>query len=247
VGLFGRIPNPGDLPMLATFISNAFEAGLDKPLRTIAEFMKRFPAAAPDIAMQHWASLRKASRTIRPINLSQPHDKLLAEMIEVHMENVAVGAVASYMRSLKPADRLKETSKFIHKAGTKYPFRLVFSLLMRRVANDDEARILGQMGAIQVHHGSAGSNVVARYFASLHTASISDLFTASQMALDCSRHFGAIHGMTEFVHALERTPKAKRDDAIRDRILNGSLPTFGHPEISAAGRDNHLEADPRPS
>jgi citrate synthase len=103
------------------------------------------------------------------------------------------------------------------------------------------------MGAIQVHHGSAGSNVVARYFASLHTASISDLFTASQMALDCSRHFGAIHGMTEFVHALERTPKAKRDDAIRDRILNGSLPTFGHPEISAAGRDNHLEADPRPA
>ncbi len=89
--------------------------------------------------------------------------------------------------------------------------------------------------------------MVARYFATLHTRSVSDLFTASQMALDCGRHFGAISDMTDFVRVLEKTPKAKRDDAIRGRILKGSLPTFGHPEISAAGRDNHLEADPRPA
>ena len=89
--------------------------------------------------------------------------------------------------------------------------------------------------------------MVARYFASLHTRSISDLFTASQMALDCGRHFGAISDMTDFVRLLEKTPKAKRDDVIRGRILTGNLPAFGHPEISAAGRDNHLEADPRPA
>src|SRR5262249_17626763 len=126
-------------------------------------------------------------------------------------------------------------------------FRVVFSLLLRRVVNQDEARILGQLGAIQVHHGSAGSNMVARYFAALHTRSISDLFCASQIALDCGRHFGAISDMTDFVRLLERTPKAKRDDAIRARILKGSLPTFGHPEIAAAGRENRLEADPRPA
>jgi citrate synthase len=89
--------------------------------------------------------------------------------------------------------------------------------------------------------------MVARYFASLHTRSVSDLFTAGQMTLDCGRHFGAISDMTDFVRVLERTPFSKRDDAIRDRILKGNLPTFGHPEISAAGRDNRLEADPRPA
>jgi len=103
------------------------------------------------------------------------------------------------------------------------------------------------MGALQVHHGSAGSSMVARYLASLHTRSVSDLFTASQMTLDSGRHFGAISDMTDFVRVLEKTPVSKRDDAIRSRILKGNLPTFGHPEISAAGRDNHLEADPRPA
>ncbi len=247
VGLFDRIPGPHDVKLFAKFVSKAFEAGLDKSAREIADFMKSLPDATPDIVMQHWASFRKATRTIGPINAARPPDKLLAEMIEIHMENVAVAAMASYMRSLKPADRMKGTSNFIRRVGTNDPFRLVFSLLLRRVVSDDEVRILGQLGAIQVHHGSAGSSMVARYFASLHTRSVSDLFTASQMALDCGRHFGAISDMTEFVRLLERTPKAKRDDAIRGRILKGSLPTFGHPEISAASRDNHLEADPRPA
>jgi hypothetical protein len=53
--------------------------------------------------------------------------------------------------------------------------------------------------------------------------------------------------MTDFVRLLEKTSEAKRDDTIRARILKGNLPTFGHPEISAAGRDNHMEADPRPA
>jgi len=247
VGLFGRIPGSLDVELFAKFISIAFAAGLDKTVRRIADFMKSFPEITPDIVMQYWASLRKAGQAVGAVNASRRPDGLLAEMIEIHMENVAVASVASYMRSLKPADRVKKTSNFIRRVGTNDPFRLVFSLLLRRAVNDDEFRILGQLGAIQVHHGSAGSSMVARYFASLHTRSVSDLFTASQMALDCGRHFGAISEMTEFVRVLERTPKAKRDDAIRGRILKGSLPTFGHPEISAAGRDNHLEADPRPA
>jgi len=247
VGLFNRTPSPEEAKLFERFLSNTFESGLNKPLKTIAAFMKRFPAATPDIAMQHWAAIRKATRTVGPIHALRPPDKLLAEMIEIHMENVAVAAMASYMRSLKPADRLSGTSKFIRRIGTSEPFRLVFSLLLRRVVNEEEARILGRMGALQVHHGSAGSSMVARYLASLHTRSVSDLFTASQMTLDSGRHFGAISDMTDFVRVLEKTPVSKRDDAIRSRILKGNLPTFGHPEISAAGRDNHLEADPRPA
>lgn len=247
VGLFGRLPVGNESKLLGKFVADSFDAGIERAMKGIAAFMKDYPNASPDIVMQYWASRRKAERKVGQVNSSRPPDQLLAEMIETHMENVAVAGVASYMRGLKPADRVRGTARFIRSVGSSDPFRVVFSLLLRRVANKDEARILGQLGAIQVHHGSAGSNMVARYFATLHTRSISDLFTASQMALDCGRHFGAISDMTDFVHILEKTPKAKRDDVIRGRILKGGLPTFGHPEISAAGRDNHLEADPRPA
>jgi citrate synthase len=155
------------------------------------------------------------------------------------MENVAVAGVASALRAdptgAIPADQISD------------PFQWLFSMLLRRKVNPDETLILGQLGAIQVHHGSAGSNMVTRYFATLHTRSVSDLFTASQMALDCGRHFGAITDMTDFVGDLELTPEPERDNVIRSRILKGSLPTFGHPEIAAAGRENHLEMDPRPA
>jgi hypothetical protein len=89
VGLFDRLPGPRDATLFTKFVSASFEAGLTKSLRTTADFMKRFPKASPDIAMQHWASIRKARRTIGPINALRPPDKLLAEMIEIHMENVA--------------------------------------------------------------------------------------------------------------------------------------------------------------
>jgi citrate synthase len=250
-GLFDRIPDAPAAAQFGRFIANALDAGLNRSLKSVAGFMKSFPDASPDIVMQHCATIRKATRRIGAINGLRPPDKLLAEMIEIHTENVAAAAMSSYMRSLKPADRFKQTARFIHSVqampGNNDAFRLVFSLLLRRVVNDAEARILGRLGAIQVHHGSAGSSMVARYFASLHTRSVSDLFIASQMTLDCGRHFGAISDMTDFVRVLERTPVKKRDDMIRARILAGNLPTFGHPEISAAGRDNHLEADPRPA
>ena len=67
------------------------------------------------------------------------------------------------------------------------------------------------------------------------------------MAMDSARHFGAITDMTEFIGELGRAPAGKRDQLIRDRIIRGNLPTFGHPEIAAAGRSNSMEVDPRPA
>jgi citrate synthase len=160
-------------------------------------------------------------------------------MIEIHLENVAVAGLASTMRV---GGKLPDPKAIVLDA-----FQSFFAMLLQRPVSSDEARILGRLGAIQVHHGSAGSNMVARYLATLHTRSVSDLFTASQMALDCGRHFGAISDMTDFVLVLERTSAPERDGVIRTRILKGNLPTFGHPEIAAAGRENHLEMDPRPA
>jgi citrate synthase len=104
-----------------------------------------------------------------------------------------------------------------------------------------------KFGAIQVHHGSAGSNMVARYLASLHTRSASDLFIAAQMALDCARHFGAITDLTDFVRQLEGEGPGQWDELIRERAFKGNLPAFGHPEIAAAGRSQGMEFDPRPA
>ena len=89
--------------------------------------------------------------------------------------------------------------------------------------------------------------MVARYMATLHTLSVSDFFIASQMALDGARHFGAIHDMSDFVQELETLPAEQRADRIREKMLGGGLPTFGHPEISAAGRGNQVQQDPRPA
>jgi citrate synthase len=238
VGLFGRFPANEEEALFREYLSQSMAAGIQRCFEKTREFMKTFPNASPDIAVQHWASLRKAAGKVGPINASRRPGELLAEMIEIHVENVAVAALASALR----AERAMAMPP-----GVSDPFQLLFSLLLRRAANPDETRILGQLGAIQVHHGSAGSNMVARYFATLHTRSVSDLFTASQMALDCGRHFGAISDMTDFVRDLELTPEPERDNVIRGRILKGNLPTFGHPEIAAAGRENHLEMDPRPA
>ena len=238
VGLFGRVAKSEEAAMFQQHLAESFSQGLARSRQSTTEFMKKFPEAPPDVAIQHWASIRKSARTIGAINLSRQPAELLSEMIEVHMENVAVAGLASSLRAgFDPDTNKHETDAF----------RRFFGMLLRRAVNTDEARILGQLGAIQVHHGSAGSNMVARYFAALHTRSVSDLFTASQMALDCGRHFGAISDMTAFVRVLEGMPESEHDSLIRARILKGNLPTFGHPEIAAAGRENHLEMDPRPA
>jgi hypothetical protein len=67
------------------------------------------------------------------------------------------------------------------------------------------------------------------------------------MALDGARHFGAIHDMSDFVQELEALPADQRADRIREKMLGGGLPTFGHPEIAAAGRGNQVQQDPRPA
>jgi citrate synthase len=239
VGMFGRHPTNQEVSLFREHLTQSMDLGIQRCFEKTREFMKNFPGASPDIAMQHWATLRKAGRKDGQVNSSRPPAELLAEMIDVHMENVAVAGLASAMRANSPMGA--------RVPGATDPFRFLFSMLLRRTANPDENRILGQLGAIQVHHGSAGSNMVARYFAALHTRSVSDLFIASQMALDCGRHFGAISDMSDFVGVLERTPETERDNVIRSRILRGNLPTFGHPEIAAAGRENHLEMDPRPA
>jgi citrate synthase len=142
---------------------------------------------------------------------------------------------------------LRKTNQFVENTFHGDPFRAVFSLLLRHKATLYEARILENLGVIQIHHGSAGSNMVARYLASLHTKSASDIFAAGQMTLDSARHFGAITAMTEFVGQLESASPAHRDALIRQRAMEGNLPTFGHPEIAAAGRANRIEIDPRPA
>ncbi|PYS53507.1 MAG: hypothetical protein DMG13_12120 [Acidobacteria bacterium] len=256
VGLFGRFPTGVEMNLFSGFISRSFASAVDPagPILQLAKLMKTFPETAPDIAMQHGAALRKARYHSRGINTSRSADELLAEMIQVHIENTAVATCASYMRALlQKSPRMTETglvshtTNFIRQANPKNPLWICYSLLRRRAVSASEARIFDRLGAIQVHHGSAGSNMVARYLASLHTRAVSDLFTAAQMALDGARHFGAIADMSDFIRELEGTPHSRRDETIRQRMLQGNLPTFGHPEIAAAGRGEQIQFDPRPA
>jgi citrate synthase len=254
VGLFGRFDRPSESRSFSRLLAGAFEVAVTKVLATLARFMETFPDATADVSMEYVASIRKAKHEDQPLNNSRPPADLLCDLIRIHMENAAVGACSSYMRSLlndrphvNAATLVRATRGFLESIRSNDPFRAIFSLLLRRNANSTENRLLQNLGTIQIHHGSAGSNMVARYLASLHTKHISDLFTAAQMALDCGRHFGAITALTDFVAELEHATPCDRDELIRQRVIKGGLPTFGHPEIAAAGRTNHIELDPRPA
>ena len=269
-GLFGDAPDSASAKQtLATFINDSFFDSLGglkdgsfsggPLLDRVAEFVRKFPGLGPEVAMQHYSILRKA-RVGRPEE-SGIHDerdpaKLLADMIACHMENVAVGGVSAYMNYLitenadtSPSALATSATEFIaaEVAQGRNAFQVCYSLILGRHANDHERVILERMGTIQIHHGSAGSNMVARYMATLHTLSVSDFFTASQMALDGARHFGAIHDMSDFVQDLEQLTAEERAARIREKVLTGGLPTFGHPEIAAAGRGNQVQQDPRPA
>jgi len=245
VGLFGRFPKPAERNFLARLISRELELAVKRVLKPVAAFLKQFPDAPADLVMQHLSVLRKAGGDRAGINASIPAEDLLRDLIHVHLENVAAGAGASYMRTLPHHRRVRGTADLVRQTEGDNPFRAIFSLLLHRKTNPTEDRILETLGTIQIHHGSAGSNMVARYLASLHTRSVSDLFTASQMTLDCARHFGAITDLTDFVRQVERASRSRWDDLIRQRMARGNLPTFGHPEIAVAGRDNSVEFDPR--
>lgn len=262
-GLFADAPgSAAGKETLDRFVNDKFfevVRGDGQLVNMVAAFVKKYARLGPEVAMQHIATLRKA-RVGRPEN-SGIHDErdsgeLLRDMIACHMDNVAVGGVSAYMNYLLTGNAQLSESELA--AGTnefiaaevergRNAFQVSYSLILGRHASDHESLILERMGTIQIHHGSAGSNMVARYMATLHTLSVSDFFTASQMALDGARHFGAIHDMSDFVQELEPLTGEERAKRIREKVLTGGLPTFGHPEISAAGRGNQVQQDPRPA
>src|SRR6266705_6140906 len=82
---------------------------------------------------------------------------------------------------------VRQTKRFLKSVPHGDPFRIIFSLLLRRNVNRAEADILENLGTIQIHHGSAGSNMVARYFASLPPRPASDVFVAGQMSVEWAR------------------------------------------------------------
>ncbi|MEP6741356.1 MAG: citrate/2-methylcitrate synthase [bacterium] len=273
-GLFGQRPDALDESAkqeLAALIDEKFfgrfaseaqpTAAEESVIEQVARFVKEFPGLGPEIAMQQLAVRKKAllsQHGAKKYGVNDERDplSLLTEMITVHLENVAAGTVSAYMNHIlrkNPQTSAKDlatvTRKFIEeeKAHGRSAFQVSYSLILGHHANESECLSMERMGTIQIHHGSAGSNMVARYMATLHALSVSDLFTACQMAMDGTRHFGAIHDMSNFVQELEPFNIERRADRIREKMLSGGLPTFGHPEISAAGRGNHVQQDPRPA
>jgi citrate synthase len=270
-GLFDRLPSGEDEKLLAAVIDRQFFVSLDlergsNPLGQpvidlVARFLREFPCVSPELSVQHLSVRRKAQQEQEPhedhgINEDRDPELLLREMIAVHMENVAIGVVSAYMAKLQTEDRALSANnladaatQFIHveRERGRNAFQTSYSLLLGRHANDAETLVMEKLGSLQVHHGSAGSNMVARYMTTLHTLSVSDFFGAAQMAMEGARHFGAIRDITFLIQKLEGLSADERAKLIRDRLLGGGLPGFGHPEISAAGRSNHVQQDPRPA
>lgn len=258
-GLFGA---PGATANLAAFIDQKyFESFGQTPIEEIAAFVKQYPGLGPEVAIHHFAILDKAKlgreeHQDRGMHDERDSESLLIEMIAVHMKNVAIGGVSAYMNhrlmdnpQATENDLVTATERFIadEREQKRNAFQVSYSLILGHHANEHEREILERMGTIQIHHGSAGSSMVARYMATLHTFSVIDFFIASQMALDGARHFGAIHDMSDFVQELEPLNLEQRGQRIREKMLTGGLPTFGHPEIAAAGRGNQVQQDPRPA
>jgi hypothetical protein len=259
-GLFGT--SGGDTKELAAFIDQKYFQSLSGSLiEDVATFVKKFPGLGPEVAMHHFSILAKAKlgreeHQDRGMHDERDPESMLIEMISVHMANVAVGGISTYMNHLLfenaqigEAELAQSTRQFIDDESKekRNAFQVSYSLILGHHANDHEREILERMGTIQIHHGSAGSSMVARYMATLHTFSVADFFIASHMALDGARHFGAIHDMSDFVQDLESLTVEQRSERIKEKMLTGGLPTFGHPEIAAAGRGNQVQQDPRPA
>ena len=260
-GLFAESGNSANL---AAFIDQKFFAAAGSSLiDDLAAFVKQYPGLGPEVAMHHFLILDKARMgrqehqdEDRGMHDERDGESLLIEMIAVHMKSVATGGISAYMNYLllnnPPAstqDLASGARQFIQeeREQKRNAFQVCYSLILGHHANEHEQQILERMGTIQIHHGSAGSSMVARYMATLHTFSVIDFFIASHMALDGARHFGAIHDMSDFVQELEPLTPAQRSDRVREKMLTGGLPTFGHPEIAAAGRGNQVQQDPRPA
>jgi len=257
-GLFGEKGATGNL---AAFVDQKFFQSLGSVIDEVAAFVKKYPGLGPEVAMHHFLIIEKAKLGRQETQDRGLHDErdpesLLVEMITVHMQSVAVGGVSAFMNcrlmnsaQITENDLASLTRQFIEeeRKQKRNAFQISYSLILGRHANEHEREILERMGTIQIHHGSAGSNMVARYMATLHTFSVIDFLIASHMALDGARHFGAIHDMSDFVQELEPLTPEQRGERIREKMLTGGLPTFGHPEIAAAGRGNQVQQDPRPA
>src|SRR6185369_15536649 len=200
-GLFGA---PGDTKELAAFIDQKyFQSFSGSAIEDVAAFVKKFPKLGPEVAMHHFAILHKAKlgceeHQDRGIHDERDPESLLIEMIKLHMESVAVGGISAYMNhrllddpQITEDELVKSTRQFIDEESKqkRNAFQVSYSLILGHHANEHEREILERMGTIQIHHGSAGSSMVARYMATLHTFSVADFFIASQMALDGARHF----------------------------------------------------------
>ena len=113
-GLFGRRPATDDTgldeeALLSDLIDKKFYEFIttrresltseQRLINQVAEFVKAFPNAGPEAAIQHFSTLRKLSiPDQKGINGTREPEALLLEFIETHMENVAVGTVSAYMR-----------------------------------------------------------------------------------------------------------------------------------------------------
>jgi hypothetical protein len=62
VGLFGRFPSEEEAKAFHEYLRGSVELGVQRSFETICDFMKRFPEASPDVAILHWASIRKATQ-----------------------------------------------------------------------------------------------------------------------------------------------------------------------------------------
>ena len=263
VGLFGRLPkDDAEKRLLSGYIDDCFYDALlkeDGIVATTVKFSSEFPHANLQTAAQLNSARRRAVRAAddlpKGLNTERAPHELLGEMIATHMENVAVGATSIYGREQLAAGKtcdeavaaVQKLASEQREAGSS-AFACCFAFMLGRPAKSVENEIMETLGTIQIHHGSAGSNMVARYVTSLFACSVSDFFTAAHIAMDADRHFGAIHDMTRLVHELEECKdESEIDGVIADRLQNSRLPTFGHPEIAAAGRGSELQQDPRPA
>src|SRR4029453_19236814 len=99
VGLFGRYAKSDELKKLSRQISVALSGARNRVLPILAEFMRSFPGAAPDVAMQYVAAVRKAAAQPRGVRNRPPGD-LLRELFAAHVENAFASIGSSYMRGL---------------------------------------------------------------------------------------------------------------------------------------------------
>src|ERR671918_1485084 len=103
-GLFDKTSSS---KQLAEFIDQKFFQSLrgETLIDEVAAFVKKYPGLGPEVAMHHFLILEKAKLgrsegQDRGMHDERDPESLLVEMISVHMENVAVGGVSTYMKYL---------------------------------------------------------------------------------------------------------------------------------------------------